>query len=372
MDETIEQDAEPKFLKKFRPFLILISVGFLLYLPTIAFKFTFFDDNNLILDNQYFLANWGNIFYSFLIDVFHSVNGSAFYYRPILTISFILDYHFSGIYPFMYHFTNVILHMLASCLIYVFFIKLNYKKIVSFLLAIIFLIHPVSTQAVAWIPGRNDSLLAIFLLLNFIYFIKYLKTEKIQHMIFSVIFFGLGLFTKESGICAIPILFYYLLFIYKGEKSLFKKYYFFFGAGFILVIWGFLRSYVLVNSPSVSILGMFNSIYLNFPATIQFIGKIFIPVNLSVLPIIEDTTFIYGIIAIVFLFIIILLTKKKRLNFIFFGCIWFLIFLLPAFVRPNGALIADFIEHRLYVPIIGIFIILLETDFIKRIDFKKY
>jgi tetratricopeptide (TPR) repeat protein len=127
----------------------------------------------------------------------------------------------------------------------------------------------------------------------------------------------------------------------------------------------------LRNSTGITLPEMIKSVWLNLPAVIQFLGKIFFPFNLSVLPIMQDTTFVYGIIAAILLFLLIFFTKNKRWNFILLGFGWFLAFLLPSFIRPNSALVADFIEHRLYVPIIGIFIILLETDFIRKIDFKK-
>jgi lipoprotein NlpI len=71
------------------------------------------------------------------------------------------------------------------------------------------------------------------------------------------------------------------------------------------------------------------------------------------------------------LIFLIFFTKDKRWNFILLGLGWFFAFLLPSFIRPNSALVADFIEHRLYMPIIGLFIILLETDLVKKIDLKK-
>lgn len=367
--ETLVEN--PKFLEKFKPFFYILGIGFLLYLPTLFFDFTYLDDNNLILDNQYFLSNLSNIFRSFEIDVFHIFNHSAFYYRPILTISFIFDYQLGGAYPFMYHFTNVILHIISSCLVFVFLTKLNYKKIISFLFSIIFLIHPVLTQAVSWVPGRNDSLLLIFTLSTFIFFIKYIKEEKVSNLVLSLFSFGLAIFTKESALVIFPMILFYLLFIFKEKKLSLNKFYFSFGSILILLIWAISRSSVLSGSPTLGLGEMFQSIYLNSPAIIQFIGKIFLPFNLSVLPIIEDTTFIYGIISIILLVVIFFLTKTKRLIYILFGLGWFFAFLLPSFVRPNSALVADFIEHRLYVPIIGIFIFLLETDIIKEIDFKK-
>ena len=366
-----ENNQEINYLEKHRPFLIIVGLGFLLYVQTLFFNFTYLDDNNLILDNRYFLANLSNIFNSFLTDVFHLFNHSAFYYRPLLTISLILDYQFGGIYPFVYHLTNMILHILAACLLFVFLKKLDYKKELAFLFSILFLVHPAITQAVAWIPGRNDSLLAVFVLATFIFLIKYLNEGKTSNLVWSLIFLGSALFTKESGICILPIALFYLYFIYRKEKLSFNKFYFFLGGAIVAGIWAIFRYFTLRNSVPMTFVEMSKSLYSNSPAIIQFMGKIFFPFNLSVLPIMQDTTFIYGIVSIILFAIIIFLTKNKRWNFILFGFLWFFAFLLPSFIRPNSALVADFIEHRLYVPIIGIFIILMETDLVKKFDIKK-
>jgi len=361
------------FSGKWNPLFIIVAIGFLLYGRTLSFGFTYLDDNVLILGNQYFLANVFNVFQSFFSEVFHIFGNSAFYYRPILTISFIFDYQFSLINPFMYHFTNVALHILASYLLFVFLTKLNYKKPISLVFSLIFLVHPVLTQAVAWIPGRNDSLLAVFVLSAFIFLIKYLKNEKSNNLIWALVFFGIALFTKESAVFAMPIMLFYVYFVYRKNKVIPIKnwLYFFVGSVCLIIFWAIMRHFVLNNPGSMTIIDMFESIYLNFPAVIQFLGKIFFPFNLSVLPVIQDTIFAYGIVATLLLAFIILITKSKRINFISFGFLWFFAFLLPSFIRPNPNLIADFIEHRLYVPIIGIFIVLLETDFIKNIDVKK-
>lgn len=359
------------FSNKWTPFMIIAILGFVIYFQAFFFNFTYLDDNVLILDNQYFLSKLTNIFQSFFADVFHLFNSSAFYYRPLLTISFIFDYQIGGASPFIYHFTNVGLHILTTCLLFVFFKKLDYRKDLAFLFSIIFLVHPVLTQAVAWIPGRNDSLLAVFILSIFIFFVKYLKEEKIKNLILSLLFFGLALFTKESAISILPIMVFYFCFIYQGKKLFFNKFYFFIGSVGIAVLWAILRGSVLENSILITPILIIKSIYINFLAIPQFIGKIFFPFNLGVLPIIQDTTFVYGIISIILLLIIFFFTKIKRWNFILFGIMWFFAFLLPAFIRPYSDIIADFLEHRLYVPIIGIFIILLETDLIKKINLKK-
>jgi tetratricopeptide (TPR) repeat protein len=59
-----------------------------------------------------------------------------------------------------------------------------------------------------------------------------------------------------------------------------------------------------------------------------------------------------------------------RIKFVVFGAFWFIVFLLPSFIRPDPGMAADFIEHRVYMPLIGFFILLLEIDVIKHLNFK--
>lgn len=354
-----------------RPYIIIIVLGFLLYFQALFFNFSYLDDNTLILDNQSFLNNFGNIFQAFQIDVFHLFNHSAAYYRPILTVSLMLDYQLGGITPFIYHFTNIVLHLIAVCLVFSFFIRLKYRQDLAFLFSIIFLVHPVLTQAVAWIPGRNDSLLAIFFLSFFILFLKYLETEKQKYLLGCFSFFAIALFTKETALFSLPIIVFYLYFINKEKKNKFNALYFFGILTGIVGLWFIFRHFALQNSMAMSLSDMLKSVFFNLPALIQFLGKIFFPFNLTVLPIIQDTTFTYGVVAIFLLALMIFFTKSKRWNLILFGLGWFFAFLLPSFIRPNSSLTADFIEHRLYVPIIGFFILVMETEIAKKFDYKK-
>ena len=354
-----------------RPYLLILGLGFLIYFQAFFFDFSYLDDNTLILDNQYFLGNLSNIVAAFRTDVFHLFNHSAFYYRPILTLSFMIDYQLGGIEPFMYHFTNVALHLFAACLVFLFLKKLNYRKDLSLLFSLIFLAHPILTQTVAWIHGRNDSLLAVFILLTFISLVEYLNKNFQIHFIYFLIFFALAIFTKESAIVFLPLAAFYLYFINKEKKNIFKSVYIFAGMTLILAVWAILRHNALSGSMSMNFSTMIKSVLLNSPATIQFIGKVFFPFNLSVLPVMQDTTFVYGIVAVILVLIAFFFTKEKRWSFMLFGLGWFFAFLLPSFVRPNTQLVADFIEHRMYVPIIGFFIFLMETDAVKKFNYKK-
>ncbi|UCD55136.1 MAG: hypothetical protein JSV93_06410, partial [Candidatus Omnitrophota bacterium] len=166
------------------PILLIACLGFLVYSQTLFFDFTYLDDNVLILGNRKFLSKLSNIPQAFRQDVFFSYEDA--YYRPLLTISFILDAQLPfALYPspkpspqrgegrvrgrgeqgkgFSYHLTNIVIHLLAACLLFLLLIKLKYREGLAIFFSLIFTVHPVLTQAVAWLPGRNDSLLAVFI-----------------------------------------------------------------------------------------------------------------------------------------------------------------------------------------------------------------
>ena len=350
------------------PYFLIVLLGFLVYLPSLFFNFTYLDDNVLILDNYYFLKNISNIFEAFKQQVFPIQSSPAFYYRPMLTISYMLDAQFGDVSSFRYHLTSLIIHLVNSCLVFYFFKKLNYKKNISLFFSIIFAVHPVLTQATAWLPGRNDSLLALFVLASFIFFIKFLELKKIKYFFWHLLFFALALFTKELAVFLPILIILYFYIIHKQGLSWKNKWKFIFGWIFIFLIWFILRQGALSGGipKETNIFEMIKSIFISLPALVQYVGKIIFPFNLSVLPIIKDTTFVYGIIAIILLILGLIFSKNKRFNFIIFGLFWFLIFLLPSFIRPDP-IFSNFIEHRLYLPLIGFFIMLLEIDWINKL-----
>ncbi len=351
-------------------YLIISLTGFFLYFKTLFFDLTYLDDNVLVLDNFQFIKRLGNIGAAFGRDAFLNTVNTA-YYRPLLTISFIINSQFSGNALWGYHLGNIILHLTAACLIYYFLKKLRYSPHLSLFLALLFTVHPILTQAVAWIPGRNDSLLAIFTLASFIFLINFCESAKKKDLFYHLLFFFLALLTKESALI-IPFIALLYLYLVKGERKNIKKQKFlFFSWLVILTCWFYLRQWGLKNPIKYGLEEMIIPTFKNLPALVQFLGKIFLPFNLTVLPTIADTTFVYGIIALLILALMIIFTKNKRTNFIVFGLSWFLLFLIPSFIRPNQAVIADFCEHRAYLPLIGILIVLAETKPLRNFSFRN-
>ena len=199
--------------------LLLTVVGILVYLPTFSNPFIW-DDENIIVKNPY-LRKGSPLREIFSRDLLYgSLPGSNFY-RPLQTLSYRIDYFFWGTNPLGYHLSNFLLHLLISCLILIILTELSrprYSEVAAgfslrnnilskggdrlktatiypfvkiredsrlksfpaeflpFLVSVFFLVHPVHTEAVAYISGRADLLAATFIFLSLFF---YLKGEKL-------------------------------------------------------------------------------------------------------------------------------------------------------------------------------------------------
>jgi protein O-mannosyl-transferase len=354
------ETTEDVFLKNWQIYACIALAGLLVYAKTLFFAFTYFDDNTLILDNAHFLSQLSSVLAAFKQDAFYISQSSSGFYRPLLTVSFILNAQISGTSPFLYHLTNVLLHLSASCLLYVLLAKLQYKKAPAFLAAMLFAVHPALTQAVAWIPGRNDSLLAVFLFAAFICLLRYRETGAWKHLISHLLAFGAALFTKETAAVLVAVSFVYLVVVEKrkAQQSMDKS----LAAGWFVCgcAWFLIRESALASSPRMAFGAMMRSILESLHATVPYLGKILLPFDLSVQPVLQDMSYLYGFISILLLAALVLVSRGKRSAYIYFGLSWFVLFLWPSFVSGDAKVQRSFYEHRLYVPIVGILLVLLE------------
>jgi Tfp pilus assembly protein PilF len=139
----------------------------------------------------------------------------------------------------------------------------------------------------------------------------------------------------------------------------------------MFLIWAVLRANALKDSFQYSPEGIVKSLYMNFPAVVLYLGKVIFPFNLSVLPTLQDSTLLWGFLSLGLILIVLIFSKSKKMGYIVFGVCWFLALLLPSFIRINTEYVADFIEHRIYLPLVGLIVIFSEVDFIKNLNFSK-
>ena len=372
-------------------FISLIAIGiFFLYSKIISFDFIGFDEPTLIFDNYKFIRDIGNIpetFKHHIFDAPNHFNDSKDYYRPFLTISLILDAQFGGKTPTpaFYHFTNIIIHISCSLLLFLLFHRLKVNATGASLLTALFAVHPLLTQAIAWIPGRNDSLVTLFILLSFIFFLKHQEKPAWKYFFLHLLFFTMALYTKENAIMFVFVCFYYLFFIEKrilvmniednGKvfKNFTRKYkqplIFIPGYSTIIICWFFMRNSALEgNTNGLSISSINESLLRNFPLLIQYIQKSILPLNLSVMSTIKDTNYILGFLSIFLIALGIYFTKQRRWNWMIFGIYWFVVFLLPSLLASYF----EGLEHRAYLSIVGLLICISEFDIIKNLELNKF
>jgi lipoprotein NlpI len=106
---------------------------------------------------------------------------------------------------------------------------------------------------------------------------------------------------------------------------------------------------------------MTRSAWINLPALVQDVGKILLPLNLSVLPTLHDTTVSYGAAALALLLLAVVLTPGKRWSRLTFGSVWFALFLLPSFILHSTTVGDLILEHRAYLPMAGFLIMFMEA-----------
>jgi len=337
--------------------LLLAVVALLIYAGTASFGVTELDDIIFIRDFREYNDDLGNLISSFHRGLFDATKDP--YYRPLFMVSMILNYHFAGdiINYTSYHIINILLHMGAVVLLYKLFTRLAIGEVQAFLLSLIFAVMPVLSQAVAWIPGRNDTMLAVFVLAYLLFSIDYSQNGKTKELLLSVLFLLLAFFTKETAVFAPPAAFV-LLVLAMGrrwqDKNTLTQYA---SWAACFVIWFIARSQATSVPSAIAPVGQ---ILHRLPVLIQYLGKIFFPVNLSVFPEQGDTVYYYGLAALILLCVAVVLYRQRNLRVVAAGALIFLLFLAPALLVPE-ALNKQMFEHRLYLPVIGILLILSQS-----------
>ena len=337
--------------------LFLILVPLTLYFRVINFNFSHFDDTALITDNYDVIGNLGNVPKAFTVDAFFSHKSS--FYRPLQTVSFMIDAQISGHNPWAYHFTNLFLYILIVIVLFILLNKLGIKQEIALLLSLIYSVHPMLTNAVCWIPARGDLFLTLFGLLSFVAFINYFNSLKARYLLFHFICFLLSCFAKETALVfpfLLALYFYYCLRKEWSWKEILPFLIIWYSS---ILIYFFLRnSAITVNNPS-SISGI--AVFIkNLPAIPITFGKIFLPLGLTTMPLFNNSSIVFGILAFIFFLVLIFKYRGYKNPYLILGALWFLGFTLPPlYYRLRLAeFSAEYFEHRTLLPIIGIIIML--------------
>jgi tetratricopeptide (TPR) repeat protein len=336
---------------------LLILLPLIIYVQSVKFDYTNFDDNGIILDKIAIVKNIKKIDTVFKTDAFWNSTGD--FYRPIQNLSFMLDAQVSGEKLWMFHITNLIIHILTCVSLYYFLQFLSLKRYTAFLLSLLFAVHPLFASGVGWIPSRGDILIGLFGLNLFLTFGKYFKTGNLTYLFLHAILFVITIFTKETTVL-FPFFFLYYYFFILKEKFSFKKlspFAIIWAASFVLFF--ILRRKVTVGSgATVDVLGII-PFFKNNQVIPTIIGKFFIPYNLSTFPLYENISTIIGIIFMIVLGYLTIKYSTEKKWAVLMGLLWFLFFAIPPTIYrlENADTFFNYLEHRTYLPMMGIVLI---------------
>jgi Flp pilus assembly protein TadD len=344
---------------------VLVACVFVVYGQTLFFDFVSYDDYDLVKENTHFLADISNVGTSFTMHAFEAHRSEGVYYRPLLLISYIADYHIWGLRPFGYHLTNLLLHCIAVLLVFHLTRRLLENDLFALVVSLCFSVHLVQTESVAWIAGRNDVLLGLFVILMLYSYVRYREATSGRGWFFAgtIASATAALLTKESAAFFLLLLPAYDLCMRRMPiRSLVTRLYLSLYApiGVLLAIYLAVRVYLfgaIIGTEQLYGITPLLTRFEQIPAMIsEHLRLLIVPTHLSILHPLEDL-FWFGapgsilaiIITLSFLVAVWLSWNRDRL--LCFGLLWVAIGLLPTLnVIPVAVPI---LEHRLYTVLPG-------------------
>ncbi|MEW6061942.1 MAG: hypothetical protein AB1600_08385 [Bacteroidota bacterium] len=335
----------------------ILSIVLLLLFTSTAYIHTFhngwttWDDDVYVTDNHFIR----DITAENLVAIWtKSFNGS---YLPLTLMSYMVDYAIGGYNPAVYHTINLLFHIINVVLVYVLSVRLsNGSHLTGFVVALIFGIHPMHVESVAWISGRKDMVSGMFFLLSVIAYLNYIQQAQQKGLVLSFIFFTLALYSKITVVMLPFVLI--LLDIYIGRTWRWNLVYeklFFFLIAIVFVVIGYFAQYTAGALRHSSLLEM---LLMPHYSLFFYIYKFFLPIQLSSYypyPKIDEgmvPIVVYLSLPIVYV-IFYLVWENRSSRHVVFGFLFFLLLVFPVLqhIRFSGIIAAD---RFTYLPYIGL------------------
>ncbi len=191
--------------------IIILLACFFSYFQIVNHDFIRWDDDKQITDNLFVKnLNWQSIT--------HNLSSERYTFLTLTSYSVI--YNLWGNNPLPFHCFSILLHLLNVLLIFLLTKKLSNSIYVTCLVALLFALHPMRVESVAWISEAKDLLFTFFTLCSFLVYIKYLKNDfKLKFLLLTALFALLASFSKIQGLL-VPITLFLFDIYYKRQYSI--------------------------------------------------------------------------------------------------------------------------------------------------------
>ena len=190
------------FRKNYLLLPLILAVTLIVFTPSLKSGFVTFDDPHYVLENPY-IRNFSaeNLEAILLTDANNLGN-----YHPLTLLSYAVNYSLSELDPAPYHAVNIFLHLVNTFLVFQLALLLFERagsgegRLLSAAVALLFGIHPLHVESVAWISGRKDLLYTCFYLLSLISYTRYAGNKSAGNYLLSFFFFLMSLLSKGMAV----------------------------------------------------------------------------------------------------------------------------------------------------------------------------
>ncbi len=352
---TRRKNQKSHYKKRKWAILGLLLCTFLVYLPSLQNDFVNWDDNTYVYENEALInMDIGKM----------ATEPMAHNYHPITMLSLAANHAIGGLEPFGYHLTNLLLHLANTFLVFWLLYVMTKRNIfIAFIAALIFGIHPMHIESVAWVSERKDLLYTLFFLPALLTYIRYIKTRKPVFYGITFVLFVLSLLSKPAAVIFPIVLFLFdLWYNRKRNVQLLVEKIPFLLAGIALGVYTMQIQGDLEAISSIERYSFLHRILFAGYGFVFYIFKFFIPypsLPFYAHPLVDRAIPIaywiapllsVGILASVFLI-------WRRSKVMVFGILFYLLnlLLILQFITVGGAVVA---ERYTYMPYIGLGLIL--------------
>jgi tetratricopeptide (TPR) repeat protein len=199
--------------------LLLVIITWALYHASLNNELTTWDDKNYINENTFIRSTKSDslkMLFTPGVETGGYIMGN---YHPLTIVSYAMEYGKHGLDPRPYHVTNLVFHVLNTLLVYLFILLLSRgKRVAAFLTALLFSLHPMHVESVAWVAERKDVMFTFFFLAALCVYVKYIRLQKgwLPWLLLAVALFVLSLLSKAMAV-TLPVVML-LVDYYEGRK----------------------------------------------------------------------------------------------------------------------------------------------------------
>ena len=282
-------------------------------------------------------------------------------YHPFTILSYAWEYFFFGLNPLPYHVVNIILHLVNCIFVFFFLLSLTRNIPVAFITGLLFGIHPLHVESVAWISGRKDVLYTLFFIGGLLSYLSYIRQRQARFYVYTFVLCIMSLMSKSMAM-SFPIVLF-LLDYYEGRRDIarmVREKVPFFALSLVFGILALMsqQSAMQVKTAYSFLRGAFIASH----GLVFYIVKAFIPLDL--MPLYHYPYAYSGFLpleyilapAAIVLIAAIVYWSTRYTKAVLWGCAFYLATVFPAIqLIPVGH--ARAADRYTYVPLIGIFFI---------------